>query len=237
VVASRRRLALNSLLPTTPGCLQFIEEFDITQGPHDMSELLPFCRDLNVDDSIIYLYSILPYVKGGGDFVCRGAKLDLRDKSDIEQARSPMYANDDEAPRPWMTGLSSIANHDTTLVYDARRHVIGMYCQEGFDSTDRNLHDQTPSISRDEDVDDTDASVGKGQGTPDAADKSDKEDNDDDTEMTDTESHTEEGSASEQWVDEWSDVENLTDERILGTRWRPIQLPRCCAISSAGTRN
>lgn len=192
--------------------MQFIEEFDISQGPHDMSELLPFCKDLNVDDSIIYLYSILPYVEGGGDFVRRGAMLDLRDKGDIEQARNPMYANDDKAPRPWMTGLSSIANHDTALVYDARRHVMGMYCQEGFDSTDRNLHDQTPSISGDEDVDDTDASDREDQGTHDATDKTDKEDNGDDTEKTDIESHTEEGSASEQWEDEGPDGENLADE-------------------------
>lgn len=49
-----------------------------------MFEFLLFCRDLNVDDFIIYLYSILLYVKGGGDFVCCGVKLDFCDKSDIE---------------------------------------------------------------------------------------------------------------------------------------------------------
>lgn len=207
--------------------MQFIEEFDITQGPHDMSELLPFCRDLKVDDSIIYLYSILPYVEGGGDFVCRGAMLDLRKKRDIEEARNPMYANDDEAPRPWMTGLSSIANHDTALVYDARRHVIGMYCQEGFDSTDRNLHDRTPSISGDEVVVDSDTEDEETQGTPDAADKSDKEDNDNDTQMIEIESHTEEDSASEQWEDEGSDEgsDEESDEANLaeGNTWDEME--------------
>lgn len=174
--------------------MQFINDFDIVQGPHDMTHILPFCRKLKVDDSIIYLYSILPYVEGGGDFVGRGAMLDLRSKRAIKEARNPMYANSDEMPRPWMTALSSIANHDTALVYDARKHVIGMFCQDGFESTDRNLRDHTPSTSSQGDVDD----------------KS----------RADVESHTEGGSMSDQWEDEESGGENSTNQ---GNPWDQME--------------
>lgn len=194
------------LIYRTLARMKYIEDFDITQGPHDMSELLPYCRTLNVDDSIIYLYSILPYVEDGGDFVRRGAMLDLRVKPAIDEARNPMYADDDEAPRPWMTALSSISNHDTALVYDARKHVIGMFCQEGFDNTDRNLRDHTPATSSDEDMEETDE---EDQDTPDATTESQVEGDNDDSQMTDV---GEEDNASEPSEDEESNGDNPWDE-------------------------
>ncbi|KAL2210351.1 hypothetical protein CC79DRAFT_1365744 [Sarocladium strictum] len=211
------------LIYRTLARMQYIEDFDITEGPHDMSELLPFCRSLNVDDSIIYLYSILPYVEDGGDFVNRGAMLDLRVKRDIEEARNPMFGDDDESPRPWMTGLSAISNHDTALVYDARKHVIGMYCQEGFDSTDRNLRDQTPASSIDEDMEETGEDESEGEDTPDATQESQKEGDNDDSQMTDVE---EEDTPSEQSEDDeggnpWDEMEARPAHKVLRdiVRW------------------
>ena len=126
--------------------MQFIGEHMIEEGPHNLDKMLPLYKERNVDDSIIYLYSILPYVSDCVDFFQRGATLDIRNENSLDEARNPMY--DDHNPlHPWQTALSSIANHDTALIYDARRHVIGMFAQQYSGSTDPRLRSPTPGDS------------------------------------------------------------------------------------------
>ncbi|KAH7369219.1 hypothetical protein B0T11DRAFT_278433 [Plectosphaerella cucumerina] len=43
--------------------MQYLQESWIVEGPHDLTSALPTCARLRLDDSIIYLYSILPYVR------------------------------------------------------------------------------------------------------------------------------------------------------------------------------
>lgn len=154
VTASLKRSQKTQLLGVANGMLKvyrtlvrmrYLEDEWVHEGPHDMTAVLPLCRRLGIDDAIIYLYSVLPYVDTydaeSVDFFKGGDFIDLRRASDIEQARDPMYAdNEREALRPWMTALSAIGNHDTALIYDARRNVIGMFSQMDFECTDPYLH-------------------------------------------------------------------------------------------------
>lgn len=140
--------------------MQFIDDHIIEEGPHDLENMLSVYRELNIDDSIIYLYSILPYVNEKVGFFQRGETLDLRDENDMDEARNPMY--DDDSPlRPWMTALSSISNHDVALIYDAERHVIGMFAQEYSGSTDPRIRSPSPYESSNDGVEDPSGSPGE----------------------------------------------------------------------------
>lgn len=70
---------------------------------------------------------------------------------DIEGSRDPFYMEDErETLRPWMTPLSLMGNHSTVLIYDAKRHAIGMFSQENIgDSTDHNYDDEITDDSDD----------------------------------------------------------------------------------------
>ncbi|KAM0329997.1 hypothetical protein ACHAQA_004166 [Verticillium albo-atrum] len=136
--------------------MQYLEDSWIQEGPHDLAAILPFCERLGLDVSIIYLYSILPYVETtfhprGLDFFQGGGFYDFRHESVIEEGRDPMFAdNEEEVMRPWMTPLSSIGNHSTAILYDAREHVIGLYAQLAGASSDPNINEGRTFITAEE---------------------------------------------------------------------------------------
>ncbi|KAF6785548.1 hypothetical protein CSOJ01_15581 [Colletotrichum sojae] len=201
--------------------MRYLEDEWIHEGPHDMTAVLPLCRRLGIDDSIIYLYSILPYVDTYGaesvDFFKGGDFVDLRDVSEINEARNPMYADDErEVLRPWMTALSAIGNHDTALIYDARKHVIGMFNQMDYVSTDPHIHERVTGFFDEEEflrMDEEERRVRetkKFAADDDNGDESetmDEEDDDtDDGGEEDDEIDTDDGD------DDWEDDENVWDE-------------------------
>jgi hypothetical protein len=184
--------------------MQYLEPSWIKEGPHDMAEFLPICEAEGLDTSIIYLYSILPYVDDsdcrGLDFFQGGCFLDLRDKDTIEYARDPFYSsNEKETMRPWMTPLSGLGNHRTVILYDAKRHVIGMFDQESGGSTDPNVGDGAVSVGDDEDMGDWESDDGEGN-----------DDNDSDDDAADEENDSDNGDDDEGADDD--DNENIYDE-------------------------
>ncbi|GAD92276.1 hypothetical protein NFIA_095430 [Paecilomyces variotii No. 5] len=129
--------------------MRFIDPGGIQKGPHDMKHLLPLYEELGLDPSIIYLYSILPYVDtalaGNSDFFHGGEFVDFRNHDDVKRGRDPFlvgpYGDDFEAEggpyiRPWVTPLSQLGNHQSVIIYDAREHRIWIIDQEGWSSTD-----------------------------------------------------------------------------------------------------
>ncbi|PWY94635.1 hypothetical protein BO94DRAFT_531577 [Aspergillus sclerotioniger CBS 115572] len=134
--------------------MRYLDPRGIQIGPHNITELRPLYEQHGLDPSIIYLYSILPYVDtaaaGNEDFYNGGEFTDFRTEDDVEQGRDPFYAgptdedfDDEDGPyiRPWVTPLSRLGNHQSVIVYDARKHRIWIIDQEGWCSTDPALED------------------------------------------------------------------------------------------------
>jgi hypothetical protein len=122
----------------------YLEPEWIHPGPHDLTPLMPLYECLHLDPSIIYLYHILPYVKGPDwpmDFFMGNSFADFRDPHQVRQGRDPFYTEDkpEEMMRPWMTPLSMLGNHQCVLLYDARRNVVGIYDHETGSSHDPSL--------------------------------------------------------------------------------------------------
>ncbi|KAK4099597.1 hypothetical protein N658DRAFT_560318 [Parathielavia hyrcaniae] len=104
----------------------YLEPEWIQAGPHDLGALMPLYESLNIDSSIIYLYHILPYVKTPPSDWDRNVFL--------WGATSPTSATrtldtPEEMMRPWMTPLSAMGNHQCVILYDAKRHVVGIFDQ------------------------------------------------------------------------------------------------------------
>lgn len=126
--------------------MRYLKPEWIQPGPHDVSALIPLYESLSIDPSIIYLYSILPYVaQHDVDFFQGSDFIDFRDKRDVEEGRDPNpsdYCGGDPAAalmRPWMTPLSRLRNHmDGLIVYDAKRHILGVFPDDGYANTERN---------------------------------------------------------------------------------------------------
>jgi len=124
--------------------MRYLNPAWIQPGPHDVTAQMPLYESLGLDPSIIYLSHILPYIdpaqRRSLDFYDGGSFIDLRDPYHINQARDPMYADDPALRmRPWMMPLSVQGNHTNVILYDAKRHVIGIFHGEGGGSSDRNL--------------------------------------------------------------------------------------------------
>ncbi|KAL1870047.1 hypothetical protein Plec18167_007565 [Paecilomyces lecythidis] len=133
--------------------MRFIDPEGIQKGPHDIKDLLPLYEQHGLDPSIIYLYSILPYIDtaraGNRDFFHGGEFADFRDHYDVKRGRDPFYASpredadfeNENGPyiRPWVTPLSKLGNHQSVIIYDAREHRIWIIDQLGWSSTDRAL--------------------------------------------------------------------------------------------------
>ncbi|EOO00455.1 hypothetical protein UCRPA7_4048 [Phaeoacremonium minimum UCRPA7] len=139
--------------------MRYLDEDGIQIGPHDIEQLLPAYKEHGLDGSIVYLYSILPYVDtdlaGNYDFLQGGSFADFRNPEDVEQGRDPFYGSpegddfdDENGPyiRPWVTPLSLLGNHQSVIIYDAKQHRVWIIDQEGWESTDLALSDARSGI-------------------------------------------------------------------------------------------
>jgi hypothetical protein len=140
---------------TTLADMRYLDPESIQHGPHDLSPFLPLYTQHNLDPSLIHLYSILPYIgapsSGVTDFFRGSDFLDFRDAEQLEQSRDPYYADpegdDFDAEygpymRPWFTPLSSLGNHGSVILYDARAHRMWIVDQEWWDSTDPGIDEE-----------------------------------------------------------------------------------------------
>ncbi|KAK3367552.1 hypothetical protein B0H63DRAFT_535542 [Podospora didyma] len=129
--------------------MRYLDPEWILPGPHDVEALIPMYRRHKIDDCIIYLYSIMPYIDTNGtvdgvDFFERGTFADFRTERDVKQGRDPFYEGlDNEDPyaqhtKPWMTPLSMLGNHGTVIIYSAKTHFIWIWDQHCSGSVDPN---------------------------------------------------------------------------------------------------
>ncbi|KAJ5115671.1 hypothetical protein N7456_000019 [Penicillium angulare] len=129
--------------------MRYIQPAGIQHGPHNITHLESAYDELDLDPSVKYLYSILPYIDtiaaGQDSFTQIGEFADFRDIEQAEQGRDPFYGDpsepnfeDEDGPyiKPWVTPLTSLGNHGSVLLYDTRRHVIWIIDQESWDTTD-----------------------------------------------------------------------------------------------------
>lgn len=132
--------------------MRYLDAAWICEGPHELADHELY-KSLGLDASIIYLYSILPYIDSHDpaaprDFYDGSYFADFRNAEDVEESREPSY-NDEQLCRPWQTSLNRMVNHGGVLVYDARKHTIAMADQTSDGSTDPNFqkreedHDQS----------------------------------------------------------------------------------------------
>ncbi|KAJ5720195.1 hypothetical protein N7493_007073 [Penicillium malachiteum] len=134
--------------------MRYLHPAGIQLGPHNMTHLDEAYDELELDASVKYLYSILPYVdtfgSGQQSFSQLGEFADFRDIDQAEQGRNPFYGSlsdpnfeDEEGPymKPWVTPLTNLGNHGSVMLYDTRRHVIWIIDQEGWETTDPALED------------------------------------------------------------------------------------------------
>lgn len=117
--------------------MQYIHPTGIICGPHNIpDEIQQLYADLELDPSIIYLYSILPCIDSQAadaeGFFQRSHFFNHMKAIDVKRGRDPWYRDpkggwDDEDGlymRPWYTPLSDIWERSPLLVYDAREHRI-----------------------------------------------------------------------------------------------------------------
>ena len=130
--------------------MSYLDPAYIHAGPHDISHLLPLYQSLKLSPSIIHLYSILPYVDddeaGLETFFQGGRFADFRKEEHVKEGRNPLYddlEDEDEdrkgGMRPWMTPLSLLGHHRSVIIYDAKKHCIGIIDHESCGSTDKNI--------------------------------------------------------------------------------------------------
>ncbi|EME77222.1 uncharacterized protein MYCFIDRAFT_42112, partial [Pseudocercospora fijiensis CIRAD86] len=122
--------------------MQYLEPEAIRKGPHKIN--ITLSREQDVDDSVIYLWQIRPYLDlayaEASGFIFGGTFVDFRDEGDILRSRDPMYAIeydnqegcglecelDDNGElnlpymRPTMTTLTNLGNHECVMVYDVK---------------------------------------------------------------------------------------------------------------------
>lgn len=112
--------------------MRYLDAEWIIPGPHDISANFAAYRAHGLEDSIIYLYSVLPYIdrefSGQVDFYEGGEFIDFRDPACLAQSREPLYTDDEERERmkPWMTPLSMGGNDGVAIVYSAKTNRIWM---------------------------------------------------------------------------------------------------------------
>ncbi|KAK4652305.1 hypothetical protein QC762_609960 [Podospora pseudocomata] len=126
--------------------MQYILASDLRPGPHDLTAMLPLYQDLQLDPRIIYLYTLLPYIDNHdrAAFYKGGILIDYRNKHHVEEARDPFFHTDDRRAmmRPWMTPLSLCCGLQVVLIYDAKRHVVGVFEQCFLESRDPAMVDK-----------------------------------------------------------------------------------------------
>lgn len=123
--------------------MRYLDPDWIDQGPHDLGHQVRRFRDAGINDDIIYLYSVLPYVDvqqcpRGVDFYEGGAFVDYRRRDvDLAETRDPLYMENDEfVMKPWTTALSTMGNDGIVLVYCAKTDRVFMTTQSALTSCD-----------------------------------------------------------------------------------------------------
>ncbi|KAL2858551.1 hypothetical protein BJY01DRAFT_201332 [Aspergillus pseudoustus] len=149
---------LLSTIYTTLAEMRYLDPVSIQTPPHNLTALYPlYQQQYNLDPSLLYLYSILPYIgppsAGVTDFFHGSEFVDFRDPEHVVESRDPFYASPDEGADfdaengpymgAWVTPLSRLGNHGSVIIHDARLHRIWIVDQEGWETTD-------PGISEDE---------------------------------------------------------------------------------------
>ncbi|KAL4911425.1 hypothetical protein BDW74DRAFT_184774 [Aspergillus multicolor] len=139
--------------------MRYLDPDSIQRGPHNITsiETLYTSNNIYLDPTIIYLYSILPYIGepsvSVSDFLHGGTFIDFRDPGYMHENRDPFYASpegddfdSENGPymRPWMTALSRLGNHGSVIIYDARLYRIWIIDQEGWETTDPFFEGQEP---------------------------------------------------------------------------------------------
>lgn len=110
--------------------MRYLDPDWIIPGPHDIESNIEDYLSHGLEDSIIYLYSVLPYIEWEFatqvDFYEGGEFIDLRNPSCLAQSREPLYAEDDdtETMKPWMTPLVMGGNDGVAIVYSAKMNLI-----------------------------------------------------------------------------------------------------------------
>lgn len=172
--------------------MRYLDASWIHEGPHNIDGLLPLYRSLGLDDSIIYLYGILPYVDGAGgesiDFFQGSEFADFRRRKVVERGRDPFYEAQNFLP-PYMTPLSLLGNYGSLIIYNARQHCVAIIDQESMGSGDHNIDEdcvvmkhgaQWPDEEEMRDAEDQDVGDGGDDEEDGATDDEDDEDSDDD---------------------------------------------------------
>ncbi|KAK7923580.1 hypothetical protein PG985_007651 [Apiospora marii] len=132
--------------------MRFIDAAAIKPGPHDITHLLPLYASLKLDPTVVYLYSLLPYVDeaeaGQSEFYMGGTWFNHLDRREVEDGRDPFLlgpeGDDYEDPngpymRPWFTPLSVMQADGQCLVYDARGDRLWMLDSETWHNEDPGL--------------------------------------------------------------------------------------------------
>lgn len=132
--------------------MQYLDREWIQEGPHDITELIPLYRSLGLDDSIIYLYHLLPYIDNGGAtevFWFKGGRFaDFRIKEHVEEARDPFYSESEQNRcRPWMTALSLGGEEQIAIVYSAKKHCIWIIDGQNDANVDPGIVHGSPSMA------------------------------------------------------------------------------------------
>lgn len=164
--------------------MRYLDASWICKGPHDIEALLPTYRICGLDDTIIYLYSILPYIDTSVplDFFQGGQFAEFRREEDVKRGRDPFYEDDgDDQLPPYMTPLSLLGNHRSVIFYNSRKHWIAIYDQESDGSSDHNIYEGCSPYRSDEDTagDETTSEDGEGQNEDDEDGTDEGEDEDD----------------------------------------------------------
>jgi hypothetical protein len=148
--------------------MRYVDPEALVKGPHTFSqELLRTYENCEIDPSIIYLYSLMPYIDEAEtearDFFQESCFFNPLKRSDVDRGRDPRYLSpvagfDDEDGKymyPWYTPLSKCSNHSSMIIYDAKRHTIWMVDQIDGDTTDpalrRTWYGETESTKEESD--------------------------------------------------------------------------------------
>lgn len=170
--------------------MRYLDALWISEGPHDIEALLPMYRSYVLDDSVIYLYSILSYIDAASatylDFFQGGEFADFRKEEDVKQGRDPFYKEDEDNQLPtYMTPLSLLGNHRSVIFYNSRKHWVAIIDQEYEGTTDHNIDEGRIPIDEDDEDAARDQDIGKGEeggGEEDGVDEDEDKDDDSDDE-------------------------------------------------------
>ncbi|KAK7433043.1 hypothetical protein QQZ08_000516 [Neonectria magnoliae] len=203
--------------------MRYLDPAWIQPGPHDIKALIPMYRFHGLDDSIMYLYSVLPYINNAGieglDFFQGGSFADFRIADHVEQGRDPLYAGSKEdAMRPWVTPLSMLGNHKCVMIYSAKKHCIWVLDQESGHSYDHGLRKSLTDSPQNEDSEEE----GSGWETEEGESEGNASESGGEEESDGEESNSEQGAKfsdedAEDSDQERDESEQETDNREKGT--------------------